>query len=196
MKPSDAPCVAESKRERLQTPNRTSSVGADPTAAEVAAKPRHIRRGAAESKGVRNGVRNSGSTLRVTAAEKAAKSELKMAKLKMEMATAKLAYVRATEAYKAAKSGQDIAEQEQKEDKENWTAKLNSLQTPRRTRPPSYRKRLERREKERVEGDSEKTAQQLGEGCNASAEKHEDRLPKADVAVVKLVAAPQAVGRC
>ena len=109
----------------------------------------------------------------MSAAEKAAKKELNLAKLKLEMAAAKLAYVRATEAYEAAKSGEDIAEQRQK------------------TRPPSYRKRLERREKERVEGDSEKTAQQLGEGCNARAEKHEDRLSKADVAVVKLVAAPQ-----
>jgi hypothetical protein len=105
----------------------------------------------------------------MSAAEKAAKKELSLAKLKLEMAAAKLAYVRATEAYEAAKSGEDIAEQRQKEDK-------------RRTRPPSYRKRLERREKERMEVDSEKTAR---------AEKHEDRLSKADVAVVKLVAAPQ-----
>ena len=110
--------------------------------------------------------------IEMSAAEKAAKKELNLAKLKLEMAAAKLAYVRTTEAYEAAKSGEDIAEQRQKEDK-------------RRTRPPSYRKRLERREKERMEVDSEKTAR---------AEKHEDRMSKADVAVVKLVAGSTRTG--
>ena len=44
-----------------------------------------------------------------SAAETAAKMELKIAKLKMQMAAAKLQYLRATAAYQAAMSGQDAA---------------------------------------------------------------------------------------
>ena len=124
----------------------------------------------------------------MSAAETAAKMELKTAKLKMEMAAAKLAYVRAVAAYEAAKSGEDTALGEKTipsfSTRAEEIVKPKGLQQERkqRRRSPSYRKRLERREKERMEVDSEKTAR---------AEKHEDRLSKADVAVVKLVAAPQ-----
>ena len=124
----------------------------------------------------------------MSAAETAAKMELKTAKLKMEMAAAKLAYVRAVAAYEAAKSGEDTALGEKTipsfSTRADEIVKPKGLQQERkqRRRSPSYRKRLERREKERMEVDSEKTAR---------AEKHEDRMSKADVAVVKLAAAPQ-----
>jgi hypothetical protein len=134
MKPSDAPCVTESRRERLQTPNRTSSVGANPTGRETA----------------------------MSAAETAAKMELKTAKLKMEMAAAKLAYVRAVAAYEAAKSGEDTALGEKTipsfSTRADEIVKPKGLQQERkqRRRSPAYAKRLQRRRKEREDAKEDK----------------------------------------
>ena len=98
----------------------------------------------------------------MSAAEKAAKMELKTAKLKMEMAAAKLAYVRAVAAYEAAKSGEDTALGEKTipsfSTRADEILKPKGLQLERkqRRRSPAYAKRLQRRRKEREDAKEDK----------------------------------------
>ena len=88
------------------------------------------------------------------AAEKAAIKELKIAKLKMELATAKLAYIRANAALEAAKSEKDIAHV-----KSSFSTRIEKSETKllkNKVRPPSYWKRLRRREEMREEAEKAK----------------------------------------
>ena len=88
------------------------------------------------------------------AAEKAAIKELKIAKLKMKLATAKLAVIRANAALEAAKSEKDIAHV-----KSSFSTRIEKSETKllkNKVRPPSYWKRLRRREEMREEAEKAK----------------------------------------
>jgi hypothetical protein len=88
------------------------------------------------------------------AAEKAAIKELKIAKLKMKLATAKLAVTRANAALEAAKSEKDIAHV-----KSSFSTRIEKSETKllkNKVRPPSYWKRLRRREEMREEAEKAK----------------------------------------
>jgi hypothetical protein len=89
------------------------------------------------------------------AAEKAAIKELKIAKLKMKLATAKLAVIRANAALEAAKSEKDIAHV-----KSSFSTRIEKSETKLlkniKVRPPSYWKRLRRREEMREEAEKAK----------------------------------------
>jgi hypothetical protein len=89
------------------------------------------------------------------AAEKAAIKELKIVKLEMELATAKLAHIRAIVALEAAKSEKDIAHV-----KPSFSTRIEKSETKVlkhiKVRPPSYWKRLKRREEMREEAEKAK----------------------------------------